>query len=171
MSLVFQNIDPPPLTPPSECVLPPHQRHSPGGEGGGGSIFWKTRDIGLASYSIIPLRVTLWRRGSSVFSIISVGNYTLLWNLRFLLNVLKWSSSGQETVGNTFYYFSTTAKLLPAVHAMLNPVIYRSQNRFQQYYFCLYIFAGLGCFGHYSFAYVAHCISNAFHQYLTNFVK
>jgi hypothetical protein len=25
--------------------------HSPGGEGGGGSIFWKTRDIGLASYS------------------------------------------------------------------------------------------------------------------------
>ncbi len=27
---------------PSECVLPPHQRrtHSPGGEGGGGSIFW-----------------------------------------------------------------------------------------------------------------------------------
>ncbi len=25
--------------------------HSPGGEGGGGSIFWKTRDIGLGSYS------------------------------------------------------------------------------------------------------------------------
>jgi hypothetical protein len=25
--------------------------HSPGGEGGGGSIFWKTQDIGLASYS------------------------------------------------------------------------------------------------------------------------
>jgi hypothetical protein len=24
--------------------------HSPGGEGGGGSIFWKTQDIGLASY-------------------------------------------------------------------------------------------------------------------------
>jgi hypothetical protein len=23
---VFQNIDPPPLSPPSECVLPPHQR-------------------------------------------------------------------------------------------------------------------------------------------------
>ena len=45
--------------------------------------------------------------------------------LRFLLNVLKWSSSSHETVGNTFYYFSTTAKLLPAVHAMLNPVIYR----------------------------------------------
>jgi hypothetical protein len=39
MSLVFQNIDP---SPPS---------HSPGGEGRGGSIFWKTRDIGLPSYS------------------------------------------------------------------------------------------------------------------------
>ncbi len=30
--------------------------HSPGGEGVGGSIFWKTPDIGLASYSIISLR-------------------------------------------------------------------------------------------------------------------
>jgi hypothetical protein len=29
-----------------------HTTHSPpGGEGGGGSIFWKTRDIGLSSYS------------------------------------------------------------------------------------------------------------------------
>jgi hypothetical protein len=25
--------------------------HSPGGEGSGGSIFWKPRDIGLPSYS------------------------------------------------------------------------------------------------------------------------
>jgi hypothetical protein len=63
VSGVFQNIDPPPPSPPSECVLPQHQRrgrgdnHSPGGEGGGGSIFWKTPDIGLASYSIIFLRV------------------------------------------------------------------------------------------------------------------
>ncbi len=37
-------------------VLPPQQRreggtHSPGGEGGEGLIFWKTQDIGLASYS------------------------------------------------------------------------------------------------------------------------
>jgi hypothetical protein len=33
--------------------------HSPGGEGdgGGGSIFWKTREIGLPSYSKI---CTLW---------------------------------------------------------------------------------------------------------------
>jgi hypothetical protein len=36
MSGVFQNIDPP--TP-----------HSPGGEGGGGSIFWKTPDTALYS--------------------------------------------------------------------------------------------------------------------------
>jgi hypothetical protein len=53
-------------SPPSECVLPPHHRrgggrgtHSPGG---GGSIFRKTPDIGLTSYSIIPLRIfnTVW---------------------------------------------------------------------------------------------------------------
>ncbi len=52
---------PPSPFPPSECVLLPYQRrrgtHSPGGEGVGGSIFWKTPDIGLASYSIISLRV------------------------------------------------------------------------------------------------------------------
>ncbi len=41
-------------SPPGECVLPAFiggRTHSPGGEGGGGSIFWKTRDIGLPSYS------------------------------------------------------------------------------------------------------------------------
>ncbi len=32
---------------------------SPGGEGGGGSIFWKTREIGLPSYS---KKCTLWGR-------------------------------------------------------------------------------------------------------------
>jgi hypothetical protein len=49
------SIDPPLPSPPGECVLPPTTKaggtHSPGGEGGGGSIFWKTKDIGLASYS------------------------------------------------------------------------------------------------------------------------
>jgi hypothetical protein len=54
MSLVFRNIDPPPLRPAS--VSYPRNKdggtHSPGGEGdGGGSIFWKTREIGLPSYS------------------------------------------------------------------------------------------------------------------------
>ncbi len=60
VSGIFQNIDPPPPSPPSECVLPRTKGggvHSPGGEGGGGSIFWKTPDKGLASYSIISLRV------------------------------------------------------------------------------------------------------------------
>jgi hypothetical protein len=60
VSGVFQTVTPTHPSPPSECVLLPHQRrggtHSPGGEGGGGSIFWKTPDIGLASYSIISLR-------------------------------------------------------------------------------------------------------------------
>jgi hypothetical protein len=64
VSRVFQNIDPPPLSPPRECVLPPHQRRGVHSRRavrgwGGGSIFWKTRDIGLASYSIISLHITV----------------------------------------------------------------------------------------------------------------
>jgi hypothetical protein len=57
VSCVFQNIDPPPPSPPGECVLPPQQRrgYTLTGwsleRGGGVSIFWKTQDIGLASYS------------------------------------------------------------------------------------------------------------------------
>ncbi len=53
--------------PPSECVLPPHQRRGGGGvhttntPGGEGSIFWKTRDIGFASYSIISLRFNVFQ--------------------------------------------------------------------------------------------------------------
>jgi hypothetical protein len=54
MSLVFQNIDPHPLSARRVCPPPATKAggtHSPGGEGDGGSIFWKTRDIGLPSYS------------------------------------------------------------------------------------------------------------------------
>ncbi len=57
------NYWPPTPSPTCECVLPLHQRrgvtHLPGGEGGGGqrSISRKTPDIGLASYSIISLRM------------------------------------------------------------------------------------------------------------------
>jgi hypothetical protein len=46
----------------SESVLPPHQRRGRGGYtlagrwGGGGSIFWKMPDTGVASYSLISLR-------------------------------------------------------------------------------------------------------------------
>jgi hypothetical protein len=44
VSDVFQNIDPPPPSPASECVLPPHRtghrtRTAPGGEGVGGQYF------------------------------------------------------------------------------------------------------------------------------------
>ncbi len=59
MSRVFQNIDAPPLSPPSECVLPPHQRRgrgtlSPDGEGDGGSKFLKDERhrIGLLQYNL-----------------------------------------------------------------------------------------------------------------------
>jgi hypothetical protein len=49
LCLVFQNIDPPSPSPPGECVLPPTKAW--GTQGDGGSIFWKTREIGLPSYS------------------------------------------------------------------------------------------------------------------------
>jgi hypothetical protein len=62
---VFKNIDPPPPPPlPLASVSSPRTKgggvhmHSPVGEGGGGSIFWKMPDIGLASYSIISLRIS-----------------------------------------------------------------------------------------------------------------
>jgi hypothetical protein len=61
VSDVFQNIDPPTLLHPASASSP----HTKGGGvitrrevRGGGSIFWKTPDIGLASYRIIPLRVS-----------------------------------------------------------------------------------------------------------------
>jgi hypothetical protein len=53
MSVVFQNIDPPPPFHPASVSSP---RILAGRGGGGGSIFLKTPDIGLASYSIISLR-------------------------------------------------------------------------------------------------------------------
>ncbi len=53
MSGVFQNIDPPPPSPPGECVCtPPLVRGEDtlaGWRGGGGSIFWKTPDTALYS--------------------------------------------------------------------------------------------------------------------------
>jgi hypothetical protein len=61
MAGVFQNIDLPPPSPPGECV--PLARlwcggrtHSLVGEGGGGSIFWKTSDTALYSMYVS----TLW---------------------------------------------------------------------------------------------------------------
>ncbi len=50
---------PPPLSTQRVCPPPAPKAggtHSTGGVEGGGSIFWKTPDIGLASYTIISLR-------------------------------------------------------------------------------------------------------------------
>jgi hypothetical protein len=51
MAGVFQNIDPPSPSPPDDCVglWCGGRTHSLGGEGGGGSIFWKTSDTALYS--------------------------------------------------------------------------------------------------------------------------
>ncbi len=64
VSGVFLTIDPPPPLHPASVSSPRTKgggggTHSPGGVGGGGggvNINGKTLDIGLASYSIIPLR-------------------------------------------------------------------------------------------------------------------
>ncbi len=47
----------PPIPLSAQRVCPPPATHSLGGEGDGGSIIWKTREIGLPSYSKI---CTLW---------------------------------------------------------------------------------------------------------------
>ncbi len=63
VSGVFRTIDPPPLLHPASVSSPRtkgggYTLAGRGGDGGGGgSIFRKTPDIGLASYSIIPLRL------------------------------------------------------------------------------------------------------------------
>lgn len=55
--------------------------------------------------------------------------FTACWCPRFLLNIIKWIAPMKEWEFNynsqTFYYFSRIAKMLPVVHAMLNPIIYR----------------------------------------------
>lgn len=56
--------------------------------------------------------------------------FTICWCPRFLLNLIKWVApmGGWENmefnVSQPFYYFSRIAKLLPVIHAMLNPIIY-----------------------------------------------
>jgi hypothetical protein len=56
MAGVFQNIDPPPPSPPGELVPPAFgaggRTHSLVGEGGGGSI-WKTSDTALYSTYVL----------------------------------------------------------------------------------------------------------------------
>jgi hypothetical protein len=63
VSGVVRTVDPPPLLHQASVSSPRTKGggvHTPGRRGGGGSIFWKTPDIGLASYSIIPLRVCVY---------------------------------------------------------------------------------------------------------------
>ncbi len=71
----------PPRSPPP---FHPANLSSPRTKGGGvhtrwavrewGSIFWKTPDIGLASYSIIPLRFYYWTGGSDLHSSVLIIN-------------------------------------------------------------------------------------------------
>jgi hypothetical protein len=63
----------PPIPLSARRVCPPPATkaggtHSPGGEGDGGSIFWKSREIGLPSYSKI---CTLWPAGTCNFPTLS----------------------------------------------------------------------------------------------------
>jgi hypothetical protein len=59
MSGVLQNIDHPPPSPPGKCEPPAlvarGRIHSLGGEGDGGSIFWKTPDTALYSTNVSTL--------------------------------------------------------------------------------------------------------------------
>jgi hypothetical protein len=62
VSGVFQNIDPPTPSPPSECVLRRTKgrggTHSPGGEGGGVNILGDARHrIGLLQYNLSTVQV------------------------------------------------------------------------------------------------------------------
>jgi hypothetical protein len=71
VSGVFRTTDPPPPL-HAASVSSPRTKGGEwgggytlaGGEGVGGSIFWKTSDIGLASYSIIPLRLAATKLSS-----------------------------------------------------------------------------------------------------------
>ena len=55
--------------------------------------------------------------------------FTACWCPRFMLNIIKWIAPMKEWEFNYnshfLYYFSRIAKILPVIHAMLNPIIYR----------------------------------------------
>jgi hypothetical protein len=63
MSLIFQNIDPPPPSPPGECVLPPQQTrgvHTRRAERGvGGQYFRRLETYDWPLTVIISLRIKL----------------------------------------------------------------------------------------------------------------
>ena len=54
--------------------------------------------------------------------------YQIFSSYRFLIHMIEWvvPTLGLEfNATQQFYYFSHIAKLLPVIHAMLNPIIYR----------------------------------------------
>jgi hypothetical protein len=68
VSGVFRTIDPHPLSTQRVCPPPAPKAvgvHTRRAMRVAGSIFRKTADIGLASYSIIPLRSLIFQRGLS----------------------------------------------------------------------------------------------------------
>ena len=42
-----------------------------------------------------------------------------------MLNIMKWIAPLEEELSSHEYYFSRVAKMLPIIHTMLNPMIYR----------------------------------------------
>ncbi len=91
----FQNIDPLPPHRPASVYLPPPclwcggRTHSLGGEGGGGSIFWKTPDTALYSTDVS----TLWVRALNK-------------NKLSRPPVSLWSKQGCESRRQTFSWIS-----------------------------------------------------------------
>ncbi len=98
----------PPLHPPlhAASVSSPRTKggggtHSPGGEGvGGGQLFWKTPDIGFASYSIISLRFTppphprenFSLGNDPIKSLLGAEHFLFLAAIAILLRKLAWES-------------------------------------------------------------------------------
>ncbi len=78
--------------------------HSLGGEGGGGSIFWKKPDIGLASYSII----SLWFNKCTVYSILLMyhGSLKYVLYVHFIVQSYCWY---HVCLTDVQYMFSPTA--------------------------------------------------------------
>jgi hypothetical protein len=109
VSGVFRTIDPtPPLHPASVSFPRTNARggtHSPGGEGAGESIFRKTPDIGLASYSIIPLRGHL----STDTCCTGLRKTSLCWS-RWILNLCR---SGYFS---SCYFFISSCLSLSLLH-------------------------------------------------------
>jgi hypothetical protein len=100
MSCVFQNIDPiPPLRP--VCVYPRlccgGRTHSPGGEGGWGSIFWKTQDTALYSTYIESSLLLTNGSGSPTAQPNHSARYLTIINYRYMQccgSMTFWCGSG-----------------------------------------------------------------------------